>query len=760
MLKKIIAIKNIGKFIDCTAAGDVEFRRLTLFYAENGRGKTTLGDILRSLQTGNGDYVAGRQTLASTSGPRVEIRLDDQTAIFCDGAWNRTVPEISIFDATFIHDNIYAGNYVDHEHKKNLYRVIIGEHGVILARRVDELDARSREAAGNVTARLGELRPLVPDRIAVQAFLDLPEEDDLDNRIRSKQTEIVVLERGNEITAKPLLSRLSLPEVPPDFMELLAKTVEDVSHDAEQRVREHIQSHTHEATEEWLSQGLGYLQDPLCPFCAQPVAGVELVAAYGTYFGDSYRALRDNVLALQAGVAQMTSEVTLLRLQLTIRNNHSLCEFWRQFLEFNEPEINLEAFHHELEEVADAASYSVNAKLQRLLEPMSPIPEFADALAPYEAAKGIVSEYNAAIDAVNAMIAEKKAETQTGDLTTAKQQLATLMAIKVRHEAAGQQACQKYQAAVAAKQELEKEKEAAKAELDAYTEDIFERYETRLNQLLEMFGAGFRIADTRRRYFGGTPSSSYAIVINGVTVELGDTTTPPDRPSFKNTLSAGDKSTLALAFFLAQLEHDARLAQKIVVLDDPFTSQDRSRRTCTQQFICKLCDTARQVLVLSHEPSFLKLVWDSVSAERVKCLQMCRFGQNTTITEWDIEDQTRGDYFSNHAVLTTYYNHGTGELRHVARSIRPVMEGYLRFKLPGHFTENEWLGDFIRKIREADSSSPLNGAKEILEKLEAVNEFAKRYHHNQNPGGFQTEPINDGELQTFVKRTLDLVGGF
>jgi hypothetical protein len=40
------------------------------------------------------------------------------------------------------------------------------------------------------------------------------------------------------------------------------------------------------------------------------------------------------------------------------------------------------------------------------------------------------------------------------------------------------------------------------------------------------------------------------ILINQNAVDLGDVTTPADRPSFKNTL----RNTLALAFFLANLE--------------------------------------------------------------------------------------------------------------------------------------------------------------------------------------------------------------
>jgi wobble nucleotide-excising tRNase len=46
-------------------------------------------------------------------------------------------------------------------------------------------------------------------------------------------------------------------------------------------------------------------------------------------------------------------------------------------------------------------------------------------------------------------------------------------------------------------------------------------------------------------------------------------------PSFRNTLSAGDRNALALAFFFASLERDPQRAQKIVVIDDPISSLDR-----------------------------------------------------------------------------------------------------------------------------------------------------------------------------------------
>lgn len=62
--------------------------------------------------------------------------------------------------------------------------------------------------------------------------------------------------------------------------------------------------------------------------------------------------------------------------------------------------------------------------------------------------------------------------------------------------------------------------------------------------------------------------------------------------------------TLALSFFLAGLEQDADLANKIVVFDDPFTSQDVYRRRQTGHEIMRVARACKQLIVLSHDPPF------------------------------------------------------------------------------------------------------------------------------------------------------------
>ena len=122
-------------------------------------------------------------------------------------------------------------------------------------------------------------------------------------------------------------------------------------------------------------------------------------------------------------------------------------------------------------------------------------------------------------------------------------------------------------------------------------------------------------------------SSSYQLVINKTAIDLGDGRTPGHRPSFKNTLSAGDRSTLALAFFLANLKGlDPEPATRIVVFDDPFNSQDAFRRLRTIHAIKKVGLDCAQVLVMSHDAGFLRQVWKKCPVDQRIALQIAEQG--------------------------------------------------------------------------------------------------------------------------------------
>jgi len=369
-----------------------------------------------------------------------------------------------------------------------------------------------------------------------------------------------------------------------------------------------------------------------------------------------------------------------------------------------------------------------------------------------------VTRYNDAVTAANAVIAAKKRTTSAAEMRTVEAALIQLRAVKTRHEPDARRACDELILAQLEKKAIEENKTAVRTELDHHTETVIGQYEQTINQLLDDFNAGFRITGTKHGYPGGVASSTYQILINNTPVDLGDAATPLDRPSFRNTLSAGDRSTLALAFFLAQLHHGPNSADKIVIFDDPFNSQDSFRKDCTVQKIRKRGQESAQVIVLSHDISFLKRVWDRLGAQTAerKCLEMIRIGQaNTTIVEWDIERATQDRYKADRKVLADFYHARDGELRDVVQKIRPVLETYCRTLGAGILCETDMLGGIVGKIRAAGANHQLFP---LCEGLEELNDYTRRYHHGENPQA-ATEPISDGELQGYVRRTLEMTGG-
>jgi len=717
LLKKIVSIKNVGRFKSCSAAGDVEFRRATLIYAPNGRGKTTFCDICRSLKSGVPDAVVGRATLGAGVPPSVEFLLESGVVRFRDGGWSGTVPELEIFDSRFIYDNVYAGECVEHEQRRNLYDVIIGEKGVTLRRSVDALDDEFRKAGQAVNEKELAVRAFIPGGLSVDKFVALERDPAVDSMIEAKGKEVAALDRAAELTAKSTLSNVALPAFPVGLDAVLAKTFEDVSGAAEAAVRAHMSQHMQRPNESWLAEGNRLVRGNACPFCAQSIADNSLVALFRAHFSGKYERLKTEIEQWTNRLRNYADQSAVLSLERAVHENARALAEWQEYISVAKaPELDVLSVHKALSTLREAGLALLEVKARSPLDPLALGEEFNAARHAVQEAAVLVTAYNSTVDLVNGVIIAKKEDTKAGNLMKAKRELEELQAIKARQQDAAQTAVEEFRTAQENRARADLKKQAAKSSLEQYSRDVFQRYQSRLNKLLENFGATFQIEKAREHYPGGKPSSTYCLVIGGEEVELGDTNTPLDRPSFKNTLSAGDKSALALAFFLAQLAESVDLSRKVVVLDDPFTSQDASRQTCTQQEIRRLAGSAAQVIVLSHDRRFLKRVWDGIDGGVSKTLQFSNFG-DTTVTEWDIET-VQDEYVATYTTLWLYCNRSEGDPQLVVRTIRPLLEGYLRMKLPREFPENKWLGDYVKQICEADPHSPVAQAKPLIPELE------------------------------------------
>jgi wobble nucleotide-excising tRNase len=732
-------------------------RRYNLIFAENGRGKTTICAILRSLSTNTPALVVGRRTLGSVEPPEVQVLLGNGSTTFRNGAWSAAFPDIAVFDGTYVSENVFAGDVVDTDNRRNLYRVIIGSPGVRLAERLIHLDGQVRTKTTEVSDNRRRMERHLAPGMTLQAFIALPEDAAIDTRIAAKEQDLQAVQRAEQIQRRPALADVPVPVFPPPFATLLARTLENVAADAEGKVAEHVRSHRMEAHgEPWLTEGLQYISAESCPFCGQVLTQTDLIQAYRSLFSREYHALRQEARDLSAQVERAIGDRVGAAIDQVVLQNNGGVEFWQQYCTFTPPVLpEAGRVGHALTALREAAQTLLQTKSGRPLEAVAPDDNYTAALGAFEALRASLAGYNAAVAAANAVIHARKRETQTTNVRDAENALARLKAQKARHTDEVRTLCVADERLQGQKIALENEKAQAREQLDAHTQRVIVQYGQSINRYLERINAGFRITVPTHTYRGGTPSTSYQLVINQNAVDLGDAATPEDRPSFRNTLSGGDKSTLALAFFLAQLEQDADRGRKVVVFDDPFSSQDSFRRNHTVHQIRKCGETCAQVVLFSHEPLFLKLLWDRVPPAERKTLQLARVGEeNTTIVEWDIERAVQARYVADIDVLQRFFSLGEGEQRDVIQKIRPILEAYCRNLYPTQFTDQDTLGVIVGRIRAAGAGHPLSP---IVDDLDEVNMYCRRYHHGENPNA-ATEPIDDAELQGYVRRTLGLVG--
>lgn len=129
-LKEVKYVQNIGRFEKAQSVADATFSPCTLVFGENGWGKSTLADLLRSLTKHNPNIVVGRKTLAGGPGQKAVLRFGDQQAVFDGGAWSGIRPAIAVYDSVFVNDNVFSDDVVTNEHLKKQYGMVVGEEGV------------------------------------------------------------------------------------------------------------------------------------------------------------------------------------------------------------------------------------------------------------------------------------------------------------------------------------------------------------------------------------------------------------------------------------------------------------------------------------------------------------------------------------------------------------------------------------------------------------------------------------------------------
>jgi wobble nucleotide-excising tRNase len=491
-----------------------------------------------------------------------------------------------------------------------------------------------------------------------------------------------------------------------------------------------------------------------CPFCGQPLKERELVDAYKEFFSVAYRSLAERVKQARDSLTRYKNGEFREKITGTHDQNEGLFKYWEEVGKLDIPDLgNFDEIIVQLENTTTHLDSLFHRKQTNLIEPVI---DDMGLLSNWEEERNKVLTANGKVEAFLEKIKELKDSIDPSSLPQLEMELGVLHATKRRHDTDMIELAERMTFYQLKRQEIAEEKVEVRGALDLHIQETTAKVGESINGYLKRLGAGFRIDYQEPDYRGKEPTAQYHILINEVPVLPRNDAGEIAIPSFRNTLSAGDKSTLALALFLAKVNSDPNLNDTIVVLDDPFTSLDHFRRQFTAIEIRKLCGLASQIIVLSHEKYFLRLLWDKIDQSIIRALALQTGAPGiTTISPFDIPTETQPRYLTERMEIEEFVEGESHGRSYIRTRLRTVCEDFYRKGDPSLFHEASSLEEIIRLLKTAPEDHPYKGA---IEDLIDLNEYSRSDSHAEIQGN-PFEETSVEELKEFCRRVLELTHG-
>ena len=792
MINKVERLTSIGKFRNYNTAGQVNFRKLTLIYGDNGGGKTTLTSVFRSLTNNNPEIVRNRISTNNTAPQAAQITQTGAPNIFHTfgaAGWTTPFTNIEIFDIHFVNDNIYSGFDFTDEHKKQLHQFVIGAQGIAIQDQIDQNKAAKVISKQSITNIEQQLIQQVGNNLTadlITSFLAIPamQENGFDQQITTAEAVLASANANTIIQTLQPLTPLTRIISGIDFTSLitdLQTTSQAIQNAAlETLFSNHCQDLTDngiEGPESWLQKGFAYVESKQaanepnisCPFCKQTMNGnVEILNAYISKFNAEFNAL---VLRLQShspSLQNFNVDAVMQAINNINQTNTGRINSWATHLPNT---VQPPTFHIIVDETILRAEFqNLIASLQQKTQ--NPTVAVATATTTiFQSSLQIINTnidtYNQSVTAYNTAITTFRAEIQT--VANAELAVDRLKRIKKRFETPIVTLCT----------QLSSEKQTLRGLETAYTSlsqqqqtaaaTFFNSYQIRINHYLgNVFKTHFRIDDVVHVAPAGRATHSkiaYKLTIDGKDISF-----VPNQPfNAKECLSEGDKTTIALAFFLSKLDIDPNRQDKILVFDDPLSSLDTNRRTYTIGIIKALFQQMKQVVVLSHNEFFLHEIGKDFSVAVKNTLRITEnfAAKASIIEECDLDSLVKNDYFKHIEALEAFRANPDHLIKDTVLGwLRNVLEAHLRFKFYKEIRLMTGQKTFGRLVSFLDTSGVVfrdnSNRATIISNLNLINSVSWKQHHGDpNPDyttlGMNPNTITAPELDNLIQDTLNLI---
>ena len=711
MIKSIIKIKNCPSFVDFNPAADLpEFSKYNLFYGWNGSGKTSFSRILRSFELGQGFFGNPEKPA------EFEFKLDDGTAISHNNLSN--FKHIRVFNKDFIDNTVFCDNgpksifFLGKESKEDKEKITKAEIDLGLLKN----DSKAKEILFNKAIE-NKSRALTDNARDIKSALTTPRNDNYRNyekpnleeaiknnleklnkaeSLKLSEERITVIKKSIVQTSNPKIDILSLPSL--DILNLEKEIIDILAKTVVSKVIEKLKED--EVIGKWVEKGLEIHKDKVldvCAFCNQKMP-LTRIKDLENHFNDEYqKALRT--------VRDLKNMCNSRRVSFVFPESSNLYDdlATEYISEKKKAENAITEFHKVLDSLISILEQKErNLFSQPILSETGSIDFNA-----FSKINEVIERHNQKTDNFESQIDKDK-----GDLEL--HYIAEFMSTYNEMVAECDSSQQDHLVLSIAVQKKEKEIKKLKEDLISHHIPV-QQINKDLEQFLGWNDIQLKALDTK---------DGYQIIRNGEVAK---------------NLSEGEKTALAIVYFLAKIKEDGfDLKNSVVVIDDPVSSLDSNSIFQAFSFIKESIKEAGQIFILTHHFDFFRQVknWFShcKKNERDYFMTVCRVEsgiRKSAILEIDkLLIKYESEY---HFLFSVLYNfseekkYELQELYPIPNVARKFLESFLAFKVP--------LGAKVSNIHarlEHVDFDPKNPKKK-----ERIRSFVETHSHPRYESGVQ-----------------------
>lgn len=643
MIRSIQSIEQIGTFTNFPNGGKYRFDKLTFIFGLNSYGKSTVCDIFKSLATNNTTILERRRSIPlSTARQSVKISIEEVSGKeklleFKNTKWDSCdiAEDIEVFDANFIHENVFTGLTFERNNKENFTNFILGADSVKAAEQVTSIRKK-------VADLRKELKGIVPSYVKdksdaeIKAFIDMKIEEnveDIKQSLFDKKKMLNTLEENKKNIDNIILMKepsVLLVDSNQEFRDsiffiynALYKGYDSFNEVSASILNKHLERMKLESNQvkDWLKQGLSMIikdeeGNDFCPFCGQNMENIRvLINAYKTYFNEEYNYFINDISCTIDKCFQNIVEVKF-DYSREIASYINIIKNYKDLIVDFDFSDNISIMDDLLSDIIEYEKEfsellkQMRQELEKLIS-VKKIAPFSKIICNFDS-KGILSclekyerlvnIFKNLLNTIICHVKKFKTDCRSGkidiEIGELKSGVVALEAILYRCEQELQ--CSNYLDMQNEIMILSQSEKILSEELESSQLKYLNKYFETINKLFKKLGSGDYLIERVN------PDNRGYKKVYGIRVKYKGS--PIKDIDLQYVFSESDRRALAMSIFWAKiaLKENELLAKTIIVLDDPVTSFDDNRVSYSVKLVDEALIKVKQAIILTHYPNLIK----------------------------------------------------------------------------------------------------------------------------------------------------------